>query len=123
VSLCDVVEAVIKELPEQGENRAVWSGIADIGRNIGQDNGGAVHLDAVRGGVLVQFLPEQCQCVFVPLERLGKLLVRCVFALQLGYSGVDVSSISSMLQRGNNDGWVVERLIDDQVRDQSWIGV
>ena len=45
-ALRDQVEAVVEELAEQGEHRVVGRGVADVGRDVRDQDGVAVHLDA-----------------------------------------------------------------------------
>ena len=45
-ALRDQVEAVVEELAEQGEQRVVGRGVADVGRDVRDQDGVAVHLDA-----------------------------------------------------------------------------
>ncbi len=115
-ALGDEIEAMVEELAEQGEQGAEGCGVADIGRHVGQEDRRAVHLDAVLNEKRVELCLGQRIGLGIRRQCLDDGVGRAN-----GLQGIDLrlSDNASIFERRDDGRRIVERLVDDEVGDQT----
>ena len=118
VALGDQVEAVVEELAEQREPAVVGGRQPLVGRHVREDDGGPLHHHAMAAEDRVEGRLRRWLCV----RRGG--LGRVVGRPDLGEGRGQLRAGEAGIGEGGIDGRrVLQRLVDDQVRDDARIRV